>query len=155
MDPGSSPETILPRHALNEGANVGSDAWSSGSPPRPWAAAFPKPLTTPTDNRGRLDKHQGVFPPRPTPLQAEPEQAVGRTKASIRPSEDAQLVSQGENLEEDVYTPDQGRPERRDRPVGVTHRCRIARRYASANDFVPDAILARDTYPTRGHQTSS
>jgi hypothetical protein len=56
------------------------------------------------------------------PLQAEPQQAVGRTKASIRPSEDAQLMAQGENLEEDVYPREQGRPERRDRPDGVTHR---------------------------------
>jgi hypothetical protein len=36
------------------------------------------------------------------PLQAEPEEAVGRAEASIRTSEDAQLVAQGENLDEDV-----------------------------------------------------
>jgi hypothetical protein len=35
-------------------------------------------------------------------LQAEPEQTVGRTEASIRTTEDAQLMAQGENLEEDV-----------------------------------------------------
>jgi hypothetical protein len=53
-------------------------------------------------NRGRLDKHEGVCPPRPTPLQTEPEQTVGWPEASIRPRENAQLVAQGENLEEDV-----------------------------------------------------
>jgi hypothetical protein len=35
-------------------------------------------------------------------LQAEPEQAVGRAEALIRASEDAQLMAQGENLEEEV-----------------------------------------------------
>jgi hypothetical protein len=31
-------------------------------------------------------------------------------------------MAQGKNLEEDVATRGQGRPERRDRPEGVTHR---------------------------------
>jgi hypothetical protein len=53
-------------------------------------------------NRGRLDKHQRVSPPRPTPLQAEPEETVGGAEASIRTREDAQLMVQGENLEKDV-----------------------------------------------------
>jgi hypothetical protein len=35
-------------------------------------------------------------------LQADPEQTVGLAEASIGTSEDAQLVAQGENLEEDV-----------------------------------------------------
>jgi hypothetical protein len=56
----------------------------------------------PTGNRGRFDKHQHVSPPRPKPLQAEPEERVSRAEASIRTREDAQLVAQGENLEEDV-----------------------------------------------------
>ena len=36
------------------------------------------------------------------PSQAEPEQAVARAEALIRTSEDAQLMAQGENLEEEV-----------------------------------------------------
>jgi hypothetical protein len=36
------------------------------------------------------------------PLQAEPEQTVSRAEASIGTSADAQLMAQGENLEEDV-----------------------------------------------------
>jgi hypothetical protein len=55
-------------------------------------------------------------------LQAEPEQTVGRAEASTRTSQDAQLVAQGENLEEDIQTREQGRPERGDHPDGVTHR---------------------------------
>jgi hypothetical protein len=35
-------------------------------------------------------------------LQAKPEQTVSRAEASIGTSEDAQLMAQGENLEEDV-----------------------------------------------------
>ena len=54
-------------------------------------------------NRGRLDKHQRLFPSRPTPLQAQPEQTVGWTEASIGTSADAELVAQGENLEQEVY----------------------------------------------------
>ena len=55
-----------------------------------------KTFTTPMDNRGRLDKHQRVSPPRPSPLQAEPEETVGGAEASIRTREDAQLMVQGE-----------------------------------------------------------
>ena len=76
----------------------------------------------PTGDRGRLDKHQRVSPPRPQPSQAQPEQTVTGAEASIRTSEYAQLVAQGMILEEEVSTRGQDRPERRDRPEGVTHR---------------------------------
>ena len=93
---------VVSRHALDEGANVGIDAWSSRPPPRASAPASPQAFATPPGNRGRLDQHQRVSPPRPHPLQADPEQTVGGAEASIRTSEDAQLVAEGENLEEDV-----------------------------------------------------
>ena len=64
--------------------------------------SIPKTFTTPMGNRGRLDKHQRVLPPRPKPAQAEPEQTVGGAEASIRTREDARLMVQGENLEKDV-----------------------------------------------------
>jgi hypothetical protein len=71
------------------------------SPPTTLASpkpASPKSCATPTGNRGGLDKDQLLSPPRPQPLQAEPEQTVVRAEASIRTSEDAKLVAQGENL---------------------------------------------------------
>jgi hypothetical protein len=55
-------------------------------------------------------------------LQAKPEQTVSGPEAPIGTSEDAQLVAQGENLEEEVEACEQGRPERRDHAKGVTHR---------------------------------
>jgi hypothetical protein len=58
----------------------------------------------PTGDRGRLDKYQGLLPPRPQPSQAQPEQTVTRVEASIRTSEHAQLVAQGKILEEEVST---------------------------------------------------
>jgi hypothetical protein len=73
-------------------------------------------------NRGGLDKDQRIFPSRPKLLQTEPEQTVSRAEASIRPRQDAQLVAQGENLEKDIQTREQRRPERSDHPEGVTHR---------------------------------
>ena len=55
--------------------------------------ASPKSCAPPAVNRGRLDKHQRVSPSRPKPLQADPEQTVGRAEPSIRTSEDALLVA--------------------------------------------------------------
>ena len=56
----------------------------------------------PTGNRGRLDEHQRFPPPRPHTPQAQPEQTVRWTKASIGTSEDAELVAQSKDLEEKV-----------------------------------------------------
>ena len=58
----------------------------------------------PTGNRGWLDQHQRFPPPRPHAPQAEPEQTVRWAKASIGTTEDAELVAQGEDLEEEVST---------------------------------------------------
>ena len=55
-------------------------------------------------------------------MQPKPDQTVSWAEAAIGTSEYGQLVTQGENLEEDVQTCDQGRPECRDHPEGVTHR---------------------------------
>jgi hypothetical protein len=62
----------------------------------------------PTADRGRLDQDQRLPPPRPQPSQAQPEQTVRLAKASIRASEDAQLVAQGKTLKEEVSTHGQG-----------------------------------------------
>ena len=76
----------------------------------------------PTVDCGGLDQHERVTPPRPQLSQHQPEQTVRWAKASIRTSEYAQLVAQGKMLEQEVATRSQGRPERSDRPEGVTHR---------------------------------
>ena len=76
----------------------------------------------PTGDRGRLDQHQRFPPPGPPPSQTQPEQTVRGAKTPIRTSEDAQLVAQGQTLEQQISTRGQGRPERSDRPEGVTHR---------------------------------
>ena len=62
----------------------------------------------PTGDRVRLDERQRFPPSRPQPSQAQPEQTVRWTEASIRTSEYAQLVAQGKMLEQEVSTRGQG-----------------------------------------------
>jgi hypothetical protein len=76
----------------------------------------------PTGHRGRLDQHESLSPLRPTPSQAHPEKTVRRSEASIRTGEYTQLVAQGKSLEEEVARRGQGRPQRCERPAGLTHR---------------------------------
>jgi hypothetical protein len=86
------------------------------------ASSITEPFTMPTGDRGRLDQHESLPPPGPEPSQAHPEQTVRRAEASIRTREYTQLMAQGKKLEEQVATREQGRPEGRDRPEGLTHR---------------------------------
>jgi hypothetical protein len=58
----------------------------------------------PTIDSGRLDEHQRFPPPRPEPTQDQPKEAVSWPKAPIRPSEDAELVAQGQRLEQEIST---------------------------------------------------
>ena len=75
----------------------------------------------PTGDRGRLDQHETLLPPGPPSSQAHPEKTVRRAEASIRAAEYAQLMAQGNHLEEKVSTRGQGAEERRDRPERVAH----------------------------------
>ena len=59
----------------------------------------------PMGNRGWLDQHERFPPPRRQMLT---EQTVRWAKASIGTTEDADLVAQGKNLEEQVSTRAQG-----------------------------------------------
>ena len=68
----------------------------------------------PTGNRGWLDQHQRFPPPRPHTPHAQPEQTVRWTKASIGTSEDAELMAEGKDLEEEVSMCAQGCPESSD-----------------------------------------
>jgi hypothetical protein len=81
-----------------------------------------EPLAMPTVDRGRLDQHQCVSPPRPQLSQHQPEQTVRWTKAAIRTNEYVQLVAEGKDLEQQVSTRRQGEPDRNDHPDDVTHR---------------------------------
>ena len=81
-----------------------------------------EPLAMPTVDRGRLDQHQRVSPPRPQLSQHQPEQTVRWAKAAIRTNEDVQLVAEGKDLEQQVSTRRQGEPDRKDHPDDVTHR---------------------------------
>jgi hypothetical protein len=81
-----------------------------------------QPFTMPTGDRGRLNQHQCVPPPRPPPSEGQPEQTVRWANASIRTSEDRQLVAQCKTLKKEVSTHGQGCPEPRDLPKGGLHR---------------------------------
>ena len=75
----------------------------------------------PPRDRGRVNYHERLLPARPPPSYAEPEQTVRSAKASIRTTKDRQLVTQGDNVEEQVSTRRQGRSECRDRRNGGMH----------------------------------
>jgi hypothetical protein len=81
-----------------------------------------EPVALPTVDRGRLDQHQRVSPPRPHVSQHQPEQTVSSAKAAIRSSEDVQLVAEGKDLEQQVSTCRQGDPDLKNHPDDVTHR---------------------------------
>jgi len=80
-----------------------------------------EPIAMPTVDRGRLNQHKPVSPARPHPTQDQPQHRVSAAKAPIRPSEDAQLVAQSKNLEQQVSTRRQGESDCRDRSDDATH----------------------------------
>src|SRR5262249_27909358 len=103
VDPWSAPQTILSRETPNQIATARIDAW----PPGPSRAAAPAPkyaFAMPPIDRGRGDQHQRFPPSGPEPAQQQPKQAVSRAKALIRPSEDTELVTQGQHLEQEIST---------------------------------------------------
>ena len=55
----------------------------------------------PTVDRGRLDQHESLAPPRPHPSQTEPEQAVRGAETSMGPREATELMTKSEDLEEE------------------------------------------------------
>jgi hypothetical protein len=81
-----------------------------------------EPLAMPTVDRGRVDQHQRVSPPRPQLSQHQPEQTVSWAKAAIRTNEYVQLVAEGKDLEQQVSTRRQGEPDRSDHADDATHR---------------------------------
>jgi len=86
---------------------------------------------------GRLNQHQHqhIAPPRPQPSQNQPEQAVRRSKASIRPRPDGQLMGQGKHLEQEALTHRQGASHRSEGPGDVLYRAYHGPRYATINGF--------------------
>jgi hypothetical protein len=88
----------------------------------------------PTIDTGWLDQHQRFPPPGPQPPQKQPKQTVSWAKAPVGTSEDAKLVVQGKNLEQQVSTRRLNRSDRS--PVLMT--ARIAGSVptdANVNDF--------------------
>jgi hypothetical protein len=124
--------------------NAETDARSSRTS-RPTAPASIEPLAMPTVDGSRLDQHQRVSPPRPHPSQDQPQQAVSWAKRSVRTSEYAQLVAQGNALEQQVSTRRPGESNRCDRPRDMTQsRVECPVTAPTSMGFGPDAILARD-----------
>jgi hypothetical protein len=76
----------------------------------------------PPIDRGRLNQHQRDAPARPHPSQNQPQQTVRRLKASIRTRQDAQLVSEGKDLKQEVSTRRQSKSDRSEGPSDVLHR---------------------------------
>jgi hypothetical protein len=78
---------------------------------------------------GGPDQDQRVPPPGPQPPKEQPQQTVGRTEAPIRTREDAELVAQGQRLEQEVSTRRLSQPQASIRCDDRSHRpveCRSA-----------------------------
>jgi len=58
----------------------------------------------PTIDSGRPDEQSRFPPPGPESTQVQPQKAVNCAKAPIRPSEDTELVAQGQRLEQEIAT---------------------------------------------------
>jgi hypothetical protein len=69
-------------------------------------------------------------------------QTVSPAKAPMRTREDAELVTQGKRLEEEVYTRCLGCPSRSSRLEAAAHRLSSAERRLQRKWFLPDGILA-------------
>jgi hypothetical protein len=80
-----------------------------------------EPLATPTVDCSWLDQDERVSPTRPQSSQDQPQQTVRCAKPSIRTGEYAQLMAQGQDLEQQVSTRRRGESECRDRLTAVTH----------------------------------
>jgi hypothetical protein len=121
VDPRSAPETILRGHTLNQISTRCIDARSSRTS-RATAPASMCAFAMPTIDSGWLDQHQRFPPPGPQPPQKQPQQTVSRAKAPLRTSEDAELVSEGKSLKQEVSTRHSGRSDRSPRPDDPSHR---------------------------------
>jgi hypothetical protein len=104
----------------------------------------------PTIDSGWLDQYQRFPPPGPEPPQEQAKQPVTRAKALIRTRENAELVAQGQSLEQEVSTRRPSRSDRSTRPDDGSHRfveCRPAT--LTSIYFWPDAILASHKFTRR------
>jgi hypothetical protein len=80
----------------------------------------------PAGDGGRLNQDEGLFPPLPQSPQAQPEQTVARAKTSVRTSEDAELVTEGNRLKHEVSPGVQRRADpRRDGQKDLNHRMSV------------------------------
>jgi hypothetical protein len=75
-----------------------------------------EPIAMPSLDRGRLNLHERVSPPRPHSSQDQPEQMIRCAKPPIRTGEYAQLMAQGKTLEQQVATRREGESDCSDYP---------------------------------------
>jgi hypothetical protein len=107
VNPRGTPQPVFGGHLVDQVAAFGVDAWPSRAsrrmrpPPR-------DPVAMPPVHGRRLHQLQRVAPPRPEASQDHPEQTVSRANAPIRTSENAQLVTKGEDFKQKV-SPCRGR----------------------------------------------
>jgi S-formylglutathione hydrolase FrmB len=91
----------------------------------------------PTIDSGWLNQDERFPPPGPEPPQKQPKQPVSWANALIRTSEDAELVVQGESLEQEVSTRRLSRSDRSPRPDDGSHRLvRVPTGNANVNGFL-------------------
>src|SRR5215831_21001313 len=101
VDPGSTPSRILLRHRPDQMAKLSSDLWSAGTAARKQAPVPPEPGAMPADDGLRLHDHQHARPFGPPTAEAEPEQTTPKAQAGsgVLALEDADLLSQGNQLQ--------------------------------------------------------
>ena len=98
------PGRILGGHPANEGSDLGRCARSSSAAPRPPAPGPPEALAMPADDGLGLDAGERLLPSRPAAAKGKPEESIGRaeTRSRLLPSEDSNLLSEREVLQDQV-----------------------------------------------------
>jgi hypothetical protein len=106
VDPGSSPGGILGRQGPDEIAKLEGDFRSTETTARKEAPVAAEPGAMPADDSLRLHDYQQVRPSRPPTPEAQPEQAIPRTqlRSGFLTLEDADLLSQGDELQSEVMS---------------------------------------------------
>jgi hypothetical protein len=81
LDPGRAPQRIGQAHVTDQLANFERHLWSAAATSRLPSPEQTKTGTMPTDNRLRLDDHQGIHNARRDPIEAGKNQTVEITES--------------------------------------------------------------------------
>ena len=101
MDPGSAPQWVRQAHGANQLANFERHLWSAAATSRLPSPEQAKTGTMPTDNRLRLNDHQGLHNARRKPIEAGKNQTIEIAESEpLRrfPSEHSELMAQRQDL---------------------------------------------------------